>query len=67
VPVGYAHGFQALEDALLIYLMSEEFVPGLYRCIRWDDPDLAVRWPISEVVLSERDASCPKFRDAEYL
>ena len=67
VPVGYAHGFQALEDALLVYLMSEEFVPGLYRCIRWDDPDLAVRWPISEVVVSEKDAGCPKFRDAEYL
>jgi dTDP-4-dehydrorhamnose 3,5-epimerase len=67
VPAGYAHGFQTLEDALLVYLVSEEFVPVLYRCIRWDDTDLAVRWPISEVVVSEKDTGCPKFRDAKHL
>jgi dTDP-4-dehydrorhamnose 3,5-epimerase len=61
VPVGCAHGYQALEDdAEVTYQVSHPYVPGSERGIRWDDPSLGIRWPISdEVIVSEKDASWP--------
>jgi dTDP-4-dehydrorhamnose 3,5-epimerase len=66
VPPGFAHGFQALEETLLLYLVTKEYAPAHERCIAWDDPELGIQWPMKEnVVLSERDKSCPPLARAE--
>lgn len=60
VPEGFAHGFQTLvDDSEVLYQMSEFYHPELARGVRWDDPALAVRWPVAEAILSERDRSYP--------
>jgi len=66
VPPGFAHGFQALEDTLFLYLVTKEYNRESERCIRWDDPELGIKWPIKEnVVISDKDKQCPGFKEAE--
>ncbi len=56
IPSGFAHGFQCLtDDCHLLYQMSELYHPGAARGLRWDDPDLAIPWPLECVELSARD------------
>jgi dTDP-4-dehydrorhamnose 3,5-epimerase len=56
VPKGFAHGFQALaDDTEVLYQMSESYQADLARGVRWDDPKLAVRWPLPDPILSDRD------------
>ena len=61
VPVGCAHGYQALEDgAEVSYQVSHPYVPGSERGIRWNDPSLLIAWPITEGVnVSEKDMAWP--------
>jgi len=66
IPPGFAHGFQALEDSLVLYLVTKEYSPQHERCIKWDDPDIGIPWPIKEsVIISEKDKKCPPLREAE--
>ncbi|HLT97292.1 MAG TPA: dTDP-4-dehydrorhamnose 3,5-epimerase [Acidimicrobiia bacterium] len=59
VPEGFAHGYQVLEESTLIaYLMGDVYAPELQRGLRWDDPELAIEWPL-QPMLNERDASYP--------
>lgn len=56
IPEGFAHGFQTLEDDChLIYHHSEYYVPGAESGLRFDDPVLAINWPLVVSVISERD------------
>jgi len=65
VPAGFAHGFQTLTDAAeVFYQMSEGYVPGLARGVRWDDPAFAISWPVEPPILSERDAAFADFTGA---
>ncbi len=58
IPKGFAHGFQTVvDDTEVFYQMSEFYHPEMSGGIRWDDPMFDIRWPISEVVLSEKDMS----------
>jgi dTDP-4-dehydrorhamnose 3,5-epimerase len=58
VPKGFAHGFQTLaDDTEVLYQMSEFYHPELARGVRWDDPKLAIGWPVADPVLSPRDRS----------
>jgi dTDP-4-dehydrorhamnose 3,5-epimerase len=58
VPEGFAHGFQTLvDDTEVLYQMSESYHPDLARGLRWDDPKLAIGWPLAEPILSARDRS----------
>lgn len=56
IPVGFAHGFQALEqNSELLYLHSNYFTPSAEAGIRYDDPLLSVQWPLPAVNISDRD------------
>jgi dTDP-4-dehydrorhamnose 3,5-epimerase len=60
VPGGLAHGFQALTDHCeVFYQMSEFYVPELARGLRWNDPQVGIRWPIPDPTLSNRDTNLP--------
>jgi dTDP-4-dehydrorhamnose 3,5-epimerase len=66
IPPGFAHGFQALEETLLLYLVTKEFDPQRDRCAKWDDPALGIRWPAPEkAILSQKDRNCPPLAEAE--
>jgi len=67
VPKGFAHGFLTLEpDTEVTYKVSAPYAPEAERAIRWNDIDLAIKWPFdaSEVTLSAKDAEAMTF--AEY-
>jgi dTDP-4-dehydrorhamnose 3,5-epimerase len=60
VPVGFGHGFCVLSDAAdVTYKLSSYYDPETEAGIRWDDPDLAVGWPIQHPQLSDRDSLAP--------
>lgn len=60
VPAGFAHGYQSLTDgAEIFYQMSAPYRPELSRGIRWDDPTLAIDWPLPARALSRRDQDLP--------
>jgi dTDP-4-dehydrorhamnose 3,5-epimerase len=57
IPVGFAHGFQTLEDnSEVFYQMSEFYDGNLARGVRWNDPSLGISWPILPPTMSDRDA-----------
>jgi len=58
VPAGFGHGFCLLSDeADVLYRLSQYYDPELELGVAWDDPELAIEWPISDPVLSDRDRS----------
>jgi dTDP-4-dehydrorhamnose 3,5-epimerase len=64
VPAGLAHGFQVLSETVLFhYKCSGFYSPKDEITIRWDDPDLAIVWPLANPVLSDKDARAPTLRD----
>jgi dTDP-4-dehydrorhamnose 3,5-epimerase len=67
IPPGFGHAFLALSHNVEVqYKMSEYWAPALERVIRWDDPDLAIRWPLEgKPVLSKRDGEAVGLRAAE--
>ncbi|NLR74599.1 dTDP-4-dehydrorhamnose 3,5-epimerase [Leeia aquatica] len=69
IPPGFAHGFCALADQVdMLYKLTAYRHAESERCIHWQDPDLAIPWPLSdrEARLSERDAAAGGFRQAAY-
>jgi dTDP-4-dehydrorhamnose 3,5-epimerase len=61
VPPGFAHGFCVLSaSALLSYKCTERYYPEAELSIAWNDPGLAIAWPVDAPILSERDASAPR-------
>ena len=66
IPPGFAHGFQALEETYFLYLVTKEYDPQRDKCIRWDDPAIAVKWPAPDkAILSQKDRNCPPLAEAE--
>lgn len=65
IPPGFAHGFYVLsEQAEIFYKTSDYYSPAHERCIAWNDPDLAIAWPLAGMpLLSPRDAAGSAFRD----
>lgn len=70
IPRGFAHGFLVLSDeAIFTYKVDNVYAPAAEASIRFDDPDLAIQWPIdmSKVVTSAKDFRGVAFSDAEYF
>ena len=66
VPNGFAHGFLTLSEvADVIYQQSGYWSPDHERSLRWDDPTVAIDWPIKDVQLSGKDAAAPLLPDIE--
>lgn len=64
VPKGFAHGFCVLSEvADFAYKCSEYYSPADERGIIWNDPEIAVEWPVADPVLSERDLQLPLLKD----
>lgn len=58
IPEMFAHGFQALEDATeVFYQMSDFYTPKLARGVRYDDPKIAIQWPLPVTSISDQDLS----------
>ena len=67
VPPGFAHGFLVVSDAAeVLYKATDYYAPEHERTIAWNDPELAVAWPLAgEPVLSAKDVVGTRLRDAE--
>jgi dTDP-4-dehydrorhamnose 3,5-epimerase len=64
LPVGFAHGFCVLSDvADVTYKVSAVYDAEAERQIRWDDPDLAIAWPLTAPLLSPRDRAAESFAE----
>ena len=68
IPPGFAHGFCVTSDmAEVVYQCTELYHPEHERTIRWNDPQLAIGWPVSEPLVSEKDARGLPFAEAPYF
>ncbi|MGA1865419.1 MAG: dTDP-4-dehydrorhamnose 3,5-epimerase [bacterium] len=66
IPPGFAHGYCVLSDkAEVLYKCTDLYAPQYERCIRWDDPALAIEWPVKEPILSGKDKNAPYLKDAD--
>jgi dTDP-4-dehydrorhamnose 3,5-epimerase len=66
VPPGFAHGFCVTSElAEVIYKCTDVYLPNDERTVLWNDPTLAIRWPISEPTISAKDARGVLFEHAE--
>ena len=67
IPEGFAHGFLVLSDAAeVLYKATDYYAPEQERCILWNDPKIAIRWPLSgEPQLSEKDSRGALLESAE--
>jgi dTDP-4-dehydrorhamnose 3,5-epimerase len=62
IPHGVAHGFQTLADRTeALYQMSDFFAPDLGGGVRWNDTAFGIEWPLSEIIINDRDAGYPDF------
>jgi dTDP-4-dehydrorhamnose 3,5-epimerase len=69
IPEGFGHGFLVLSDsANVLYKTTRYYHPQGERCVRWDDPTLAIAWPLGEIgtpTVSAKDAEGSLFTEAE--
>jgi dTDP-4-dehydrorhamnose 3,5-epimerase len=68
IPEGFGHGFVALtEDVGFAYKVTDYYSPKAERTILWNDPDLAIQWPVSAeaVIASDKDRQGSTFQNAE--
>lgn len=67
IPEGFAHGFVVLSDsAEFLYKTTDYYAPNHERCLLWNDPEIAIAWPIAEApILSAKDAKGLSLSEAE--
>lgn len=64
VPKGFAHGFCVLSDEVdFVYKCSDFYAPGDEYGIRWNDPDIGIDWPLSDVQVSGKDRAAPLLKE----
>ena len=71
VPSGCAHGYLVLEPSIVSYKCSEKFYGEYDGGIKWDDPDLNVKWPLEKIggrgklILADKDKNLPSWAEFE--
>lgn len=63
IPARVAHGFLALTDMALVYLVSREYDASDEHGFAWNDPDAGIEWPAVPGIVSPRDQDNPALRD----
>jgi dTDP-4-dehydrorhamnose 3,5-epimerase len=67
IPPGFAHGFVVISDiADFEYKCTDYYDPTDEGSILWNDPSLGIKWPITNPILSEKDAAAPFFKNIEF-
>lgn len=67
IPVGFAHGFCVLSsEAIVHYKVSQYYDPKTEVGFRYDDPEIAIAWPLAHPILSDRDLNAPLFKELGY-
>ncbi|MFA4640559.1 dTDP-4-dehydrorhamnose 3,5-epimerase [Pyrococcus kukulkanii] len=65
IPRGFAHGFVVLSDiAEVVYKVDNVYAPSYEAGIIWNDPDIGIKWPIDNLILSEKDKKWPTLKEA---
>jgi len=66
IPEGFAHGLCVLSEAADVsYLMNHEYSPEHERGIIWNDPEVGIKWPIKEPIISKKDQRQPLLKNAD--
>ena len=66
VPRGFAHAFCTLvPDTKVLYKVDDVYARDCEGGIVWDDPDLAIKWPVAQTFLSDKDRILPRLRDLD--
>lgn len=66
IPQGFAHGFITLEENSEVqYKVDNYYNPSTDRSIKYNDPDINIKWPIKNVILSEKDEKAPFLKDSD--
>jgi dTDP-4-dehydrorhamnose 3,5-epimerase len=66
IPQGFAHGFITLEENTEVQYKVDNFYDlNTDRSIKYDDPDIGIKWPLDDVVLSEKDKRAPYLKDLD--
>ena len=64
IPEGFAHGFCVVSDeAEVVYKCTTAWEPKGDRSLLWNDPEIGIDWPVSDPVLSPKDAAAPRLRE----
>lgn len=69
IPGGCAHGYLVLEDSIVSYKCSEKFYPEYDDGIKWNDPDIGIEWPMSQIggqknlIIAEKDMHLQSFKE----
>lgn len=67
IPPGFAHGVCVVsEEGEVLYMVTEEYSPEHEAGIVWNDPDLGIRWPTTDPILSARDRSWPSLSKSDH-
>lgn len=67
IPEGFAHGFCVKSHtATVLYKCTELYTPSEERGIRWDDRSLSIDWPVSDLILSDKDRAYPTLNEISY-
>ena len=66
IPPGLAHGFCVTSEVAQVeYKCTEIYYPEDEFSVAWNDPDLGIRWPVSDPILSQKDRSAPRLREVQ--
>ncbi|HDR04932.1 MAG TPA: dTDP-4-dehydrorhamnose 3,5-epimerase [Candidatus Marinimicrobia bacterium] len=67
IPEGFAHGFLVLSDTALVqYKTSSFYAPDFDRGIAWNDPEIAIPWPVKNPLLSPKDQKQPLLKELKF-
>ena len=63
IPKGFAHGYYALKESILLYYNSEYFYPKYDKGLAYNDKSIKIKWPNGKKIISEKDRKLPTFKE----